>query len=128
MIGDLQKILKEENLREKGVVDEKKLWQMIETFGILGDFTFFAMNYYDGAYLVDEIFSFTIPDTPAQLYLLEYIIRDLLSFRAHVEYLNTRIIELLRDATSRRRSCRTMTAVDVSPQNAEKTRRNSIKK
>ncbi|CAB4423705.1 unnamed protein product [Rhizophagus irregularis] len=70
------------------------------------------MNYYDGAYLVDEIFSFTIPDTPAQLYLLEYIIRDLLSFRAHVEYLNTRIIELLRDATSRRRSCRTMTAVD----------------
>ncbi|CAG8528691.1 10922_t:CDS:10 [Rhizophagus irregularis] len=96
IIGDLQKILK-----EKGVVDEKKLRQMIETFGILvdrRDFAFFAMNYYDGAYL------------------------------ARVEYLNTRIIELLRDATSRRRSRRTTTAVDVSPQNAEKTRRNSIKK
>lgn len=25
----------EENLREKGVVDEKKLQQMLETFGIL---------------------------------------------------------------------------------------------
>ncbi|UZO24093.1 uncharacterized protein OCT59_016411 [Rhizophagus irregularis] len=89
---------------------------MIETFGILvdrRDFAFFAMNYYDGAYLVDEFFSFTIPDNFSKLtYGIQYIIRDLLSFRARVEYLNTRIIELLRDATSRRRSRRTTTAVD----------------
>ncbi|CAI2188270.1 16942_t:CDS:10, partial [Funneliformis geosporum] len=134
-VGDLQKILKamrlaffrlEESLREKGVDDEKKLKQKLETFGILvdrRDFAFYAMNYYDGAFLVDEIFSFTIPDTQMQLYLLENIISDLLAFRARTEYLNVRINELLRNATSQRRSRRTMTAVDASPQKAEKTRK-----
>ncbi|CAB4443352.1 unnamed protein product [Rhizophagus irregularis] len=78
---------------------------MLEMFGILvdrRDFAFYAMNYYDGAYLDDGIF-------------------HLLSFRARVEYLNTRIIELLRDATSRRHSRHTTTAVDAD-------RKSSIKK
>jgi len=132
---DLQKILKamrlaffrlEESLREKGVDDEKKLKQKLETFGILVDrrvFAFYAMNYYDEAFLVDEIFSFTIPDTQMQLYLLENIISDLLAFRARTEYLNTRINELLRDATSRRRSRRTTTVVDASPRKSNPTKK-----
>ncbi|CAG8480831.1 13800_t:CDS:10 [Funneliformis caledonium] len=155
-VGDLQKILKamrlaffqlEESLREKGVDDEKKLKQKLETFGILvdrRDFAFYVMNYYDRAFLVDEIFFiYNTGHTNATISVREYHRRsislqgkiffthlnhNLFHKQARTEYLNTRINELLRDATSRRRSRRTMTAVDASPQKAEKTRKsNSIK-
>ncbi|CAI2187712.1 3692_t:CDS:2 [Funneliformis geosporum] len=130
MIADRDKILKamrlaifqlEQTLRNNGIIDEKQLQNNLETFGILvdrRDFIIYAMHYYDGVYLVDETdLSFIIPNTPMQLYLIEDIIKKLLSFRARVEYLNTRIKTLLRDKTSASRSLlrRTTTAVDVSP-------------
>ncbi|CAI2187688.1 1897_t:CDS:2 [Funneliformis geosporum] len=94
-------------LFEKGITDEEKLKQKLETYGIFidrRDFIFYAMIYYNGAYLVDEIISFTIPDTPTQLCLLKDIVTDLLSFRARVEHIYTQITNLLKSATSQHRS------------------------
>ncbi|CAI2190104.1 846_t:CDS:2, partial [Funneliformis geosporum] len=125
--ADLQKILKAmrlaffqltKTLQEKGITDEEMLKRKLETYGIFvdrRDFIFYAMIYYDGAYLVDEIISFTIPDTPTQLCLLKDIVTGLLSFRARVEHTYTQITNLLKSATSRRRPRRMKTDIDVSP-------------
>ncbi|CAG8624929.1 12503_t:CDS:2 [Dentiscutata erythropus] len=74
----------EEILHERGE-DYEELKYKLETFGIIVDrrhFVFYAMEYFDGAYLLDEIYPFTLPDTPTQLYLLKDIITILLNFRA----------------------------------------------
>ncbi|RIA86056.1 hypothetical protein C1645_807963 [Glomus cerebriforme] len=83
------------------VEDHKKMTSDLQKILKGRDFIFYAMIYYDGAYLVDEIFSFTIPDTPTQLYLLKDIVTDLMSFRARVEHTYTQITNLLKSATSR---------------------------
>ncbi|RIB17373.1 hypothetical protein C2G38_2187423 [Gigaspora rosea] len=83
----------EDSLYEKGVAGEE-LKQKLETFGIIVDRRHFVF-YFDGVYLVDEIFSFTLPDMPTQLYLLKDIINILLKFRARVEHLYNQINVLL---------------------------------
>ncbi|CAG8669385.1 11515_t:CDS:2 [Funneliformis mosseae] len=84
------------------------------------------MIYYDGAYLVDEIVSFTIPDTPTQLCLLKDIVTGLLSFRARVEHTYTQITNLLKSATSRRRPRRMKTDIDVSPGTSKTLKKKKI--
>jgi len=134
MIGDRNKILKamrlalfqlEQIMRNNGIDSENQLRQNLETFGILvdrRDFIIYAMHYHDGVYLVDETdLSFVIPNTPMQLCLLKDIIKKLLSFRARVQHLNTKITELLKEVATRRRSRRITTVVDTSPDKCRAT-------
>ncbi|CAG8642247.1 4061_t:CDS:2 [Funneliformis mosseae] len=108
-LGDLKKMLKamrlafhelQKTLYNDGIVDknDENIADSLEIFGILVDrknFCFYTMHHHNGIYLVDEInVSFIIPDTPIQLYMVKEIIEKLLTFRARIEKLNTRIKEL----------------------------------
>ncbi|CAI2188141.1 1850_t:CDS:2 [Funneliformis geosporum] len=132
-LGDQKKMLKamrlafhelQKTLCNDGIVDKKdeKIADSLEIFGILvdkKDFCFYTMYHRNGTYLVDEInVSFIIPDTPIQLYMVREIIERLLTFRARVEKLNTRIKEISSIRITRRPR-RITTAIDATPKNKQ---------